>query len=72
MALPETPIDIRFAALDQRRYGKYVLPGQLDIAQNVWQLEEGLYEKRDGYSAMDRFTTAEEADEGPGGGGDDI
>jgi hypothetical protein len=69
MPIPETTVDIRFGASDQRRYGKFLLPGQLDLAINVVQVEGGLYEKRDGYLALDRFTSAEEAeDDGPGGG----
>lgn len=69
MAIPETPIDVRFGSVEQRKYSKYLIPGQLDLAQNVVQVKEGLYEKRDGYSPMDRFTSAEEVSESEGDGG---
>jgi hypothetical protein len=72
MAIPETPVDIRFSGLNQRRYGKLLLPGQLTIAENVIQIEEGVFEKRDGYSPMDRYTSQAEADAEPPGGGDDL
>jgi hypothetical protein len=52
MPLPSTPVEVRFAQTDQRKFGKFLLPGQLDIAQNVHQPTEGLIEKRDGYATI--------------------
>lgn len=65
MAIPATPVEVRFAQGDQRKFGKFLLPGQLDIAQNLVQVEEGVYEKRDGYSPISNATGADPAIDSP-------
>lgn len=54
MSIPATPYEVRFAQTEQRKFGKFVLPGTMDIAENVHQIKDGLYEKRDGYGNMDK------------------
>lgn len=53
MPIPATPVEVRFAQSEQRKFGKFLLPGQLSLAQNVHQVKDGVYEKRDGYAVID-------------------
>lgn len=54
--LPESPIDIRFASLDQRKGDGLLSPGVLTVARNVQQIQEGVFEKRDGYARLNTTT----------------
>lgn len=56
MALPKTPVTVRFGKLDQYRAPRHTMIGALSEAVNVRQRKLGRYEKRYGLSVMDKTT----------------
>lgn len=56
MALQKQKISLRFGKLDTSTEAKFLGPGQVVSAVNVYQPQSGRYEKRKGYSALSTTT----------------
>lgn len=54
MPLQKTPVQVTFGSVEQKRGGKFLLPGRLKIAENVYQAKTKEYRKRNGFVPMDR------------------
>jgi hypothetical protein len=68
VAIPATPVEVRFAQSEQRKFSKFLLPGQLTVAENVDQATaEGVYSKRDGYGSIDPPDLSDPTDLGVAG-----
>lgn len=52
--LVKQPVQVTFGSADQRRGGKFLLPGRLTKAENVYQTKTKEYRKRNGFTVMDR------------------